>query len=206
MPPGIVTPVTAIVTRGSTQGDRYENSNPIGDHCALIATAIITIYDKYGRPVQLRALLDSGSHINAITTDAQQKLHLPRTLTTTNIHGVGGIQSAVHGAVNVLFTSRFKSGQRFYMQALIMSKLTGQLPSTSLNIKQWYHTHGIELADPYYHLPGDIDVLIGIATYAEIMEEGLRRGKLGEPIAQCSKIGWIIYGQTKSPAKFSIHV
>lgn len=94
------------------------------------------------------------------------------------------------------------------MQALILSKITGQLPSTPLNNKQWSHTQSIDLADPYYHLPGDIDVLIGTATYADIMKEGLRRGKVGEPIAQCSKIGWIVYGQTPLTAKYaySLHV
>lgn len=78
MPSNIVTPLIAIVTVEQTRDATCENVIYIGDHGALIATAIITIYDKYGRPVQLRALLDSGSHINAITTDAQQKLHLPR--------------------------------------------------------------------------------------------------------------------------------
>lgn len=40
----------------------------------------------------------------------------------------------------------------------------------------------------------DIDLLVGITTYAEIIETGIIKGKPNEAIALKTKFGWIIGG------------
>lgn len=60
----------------------------------------------------------------------------------------------------------------------------------------WDHIHGLELADPSHMKAGSIDILIGAEIYGEIILHGLRKGPRGTPIAQQTKLGWILSGST----------
>lgn len=68
-------------------------------------------------------------------------------------------------------------------------------------IDTWDHLKNLNLADPKHLDYEDIDLLIGIVTYAEIVEAGVVKGNPSEPIAQKTKIGWIICGGDKSDQK-----
>lgn len=58
-------------------------------------------------------------------------------------------------------------------RVLILSKLTGRLPSVAAVKEQWSHLHGLILADPDFLLPGDIDIILGADIYGKIIEADL---------------------------------
>lgn len=53
---------------------------------------------------------------------------------------------------------------------------------------------GLELADPSAAKSLTIDLLLGAETFAMILEEGLVKRHAHEPIAQKTKLRWIISG------------
>lgn len=71
-------------------------------------------------------------------------------------------------------------------------------------INEWSHIQGLQLADPKYLDPGDIDLLIGARVYAEIILPGLMKGPSHAPIAQLTKIGWILSGALDQNSQNSI--
>lgn len=60
--------------------------------------------------------------------------------------------------------------------------------------ENWYHLNKLPLADPKYNIPGDIDILLGGDVWDEIVMKGLRLSKNGSPVAQRTKLGWILNG------------
>lgn len=208
MPMSVVTkPVvnviaTAVPTRDRSSGSRSATSAAVtstdGDgEQSMLATSLITINDKQGNPITFRALCDPGSQINLMTTDAYQKLRFGQVRRQFNFIGVGGIESTAAGQVSVLYKSRFATGNRFGMAAIVVRKITSPLPLSNLNKSKWKHLDGITLADPTFHIQGEIDILLGAGAFSEIIKPGIKRGMVGEPIAQCTRIGWIVYGRTE---------
>ena len=72
--------------------------NPLTNtHCSghvppasvLLATALVSIRNSTGNPVQLRALLDSGSQASFFTSDKARTLMLPTKKTSTTLTPLG---------------------------------------------------------------------------------------------------------------------
>ncbi|XP_063363969.1 uncharacterized protein LOC134652738 [Cydia amplana] len=57
---------------------------------------------------------------------------------------------------------------------------------------------GLQLADPDYHTPNKIDVLLGAVVYSQIVSGEIRKNKEKTLVAQATSLGWIIAGQTGS--------
>ncbi|XP_077256688.1 uncharacterized protein LOC143894368 [Temnothorax americanus] len=63
----------------------------------------------------------------------------------------------------------------------------------------WSHLTGLPLADPEYHLPGSIDILLGADSFVSVLRDGRRTGRAGEPDAFNTAFGWVLMGAV-SPA------
>lgn len=140
-------------------------------------------------------MLDPGSQTSFITETAAQLLRLKRTSISTTITTLGNSKrEASKGMVSITIQSRSNPLFTVNVKALIMSKITSLLPSAST--KNWKHINSLELADPYYYHPGNIDILLGADVSPEIMLEGLILGPTGTPMAQKTQLGWVISGKT----------
>lgn len=171
----------------------------------LLATALVVISDKNGKPITFRALCDPGSQVNLIASSAYQKLRFGRTAQPVDLLGIDGQKSIGLGKVCLEFKSRFSSANSYQMNAIILKKITSRLPAESLETSEYKHIEGLNLADPEYNITGDIDILLGAAVCSELLKSGVRRGEAGQPIAQRTRIGWISYGNTQvSQDKLSV--
>lgn len=80
-----------------------------------------------------------------------------------------------------------------------MPKITGDLPMHPVTPDQnWKHLEGLQLADPDYHKPGTIDLLLGVCIFLEVIRHGRRRGPLDSPTALNTEFGWVLAGDTGS--------
>lgn len=86
------------------------------------------------------------------------------------------------------------------MSAYILPKLTDIIPSFKIEKRNWPHLKKLKLADKEFTSPKSIDIIIGADFYAYIIERGLVKGDENSPIAQETKLGWIISG----PSGFSM--
>lgn len=60
------------------------------------------------------------------------------------------------------------------------------------------------MADPWHADTEVIDILIGAATFAEIIEDGLIKGEVNEPMVQKTKLGWILSGAYSEPSALNL--
>jgi len=117
------------------------------------------------------------------------------------ISGIGGNLSPLspRGAVDFRITSLKSGGRRFPVQAIVLRKVTSDLPSspTPLNDK-WKHLSGLELADPDFGTPGTIDLLLGTEVFGQVVLNGRRFGPRGSPTALKTHFGWVLGGAVNS--------
>ncbi|CAG7696131.1 unnamed protein product, partial [Allacma fusca] len=162
----------------------------------LLATAMVLVKDISGKLQPCRAFIDSGSQANFVTNICVQRLRLQRYPINVDISGLAAteITNARHYSIlNVV--SNVNKQYKLTVEAFNISRVTGLLPNLPCDSAQWDHVSTLKLADPNFNKPGSIDILLGADAYAEIMLGEIRRGPADTPIAQETKLGWIVYGR-----------
>ncbi|XP_067216965.1 uncharacterized protein [Linepithema humile] len=161
----------------------------------LLATALVNVVSSTGDHYQVRALLDQGLEVSFLSESVAQLLKLSRRAAAIPILGIGAQSSSVsNGLVSLKVISQVHKEISFEIDALVLPKLTSYLPPARVEYTQWPHIQGLNLADPNFATPGKIDLILGVNVHALILKNGIRRGNIGEPIAQNTTLGWVLSG------------
>ena len=92
--------------------------------------------------------------------------------------------SARSSSLTLLYLSfRLDTAVRLPFTAAVLPTVTGLLPRRALHCLDWVHLTGLELADPYYAVPGAVDCILGADLYPSLILEGLRIGAAQAPVA-----------------------
>jgi len=171
----------------------------------LLSTVILDICAADGRHHSFRALLDSGSQASFITEKSADIIMLNRRRSPVNITTFANTNTTpVCGSSVVMVTPHGKQSPILSVNALIIPHITGKTPQISITPGQWTHIHNLPLADPLYHIPGDIDLLLAADILPSILCDSLVSGRVGEPIALKTIFGWVLFGPTTSAAHLSL--
>ncbi|XP_046601937.1 uncharacterized protein LOC124295559 [Neodiprion lecontei] len=205
--------VQAAVAQPAVQNAPISNSaSQVSNHSAqptmikrspvLLATVqLIASNPETGERIIARALLDQGSESSFVTESLAQQLRLRRHQATIPIIGVGAHQSAVtRGIATLQLQSRAHTSFSCQVEALVLPRLTSYLPSFRLLVEDWPHLRGLNLADPSFAHPSQIDVILGADIYSNIIGQGVRRGAPGTPIAQETQFAWVLSGCVSAEA------
>ncbi|XP_063386868.1 uncharacterized protein LOC134672845 [Cydia fagiglandana] len=164
---------------------------------------MISIKDDEGHVTPLRCLIDPGSESSFLSERAAQALRVKRSPVRGTVTGVGDLQIKINSVAHVQVLSNQDDSFQLDVKAYIMpSKLTSQLPSRKIKYdpQAWSHIQGLTLADPKFHQPGRVDMLLGVKVYAQILEGKVKKGPPGTPCAQETSLGWIIFGDVEGTA------
>lgn len=173
----------------------HSSSNISLGSSILLATAQVIVVSASGKTMNIRALIDQGSEVSIVTERVTQVLALPRSHSYTSLTGIGAQKAQkTKGVVSFVLKSHLHSDFEIAVKAYILPRLTSSLPSIQHKRDTWSHLKGLELADPEFFKPGFIDLILGADLYSQIIEEGIVKGEPNTPIAQSTKIGWIISG------------
>lgn len=206
---GEVVTAALATTSSTTKSNNAAIDEPICcfgqlDHShGLLATALVHVEStRIGTATVLRALLDQGSQVSFITEAAVQFLGLHKKSTHTNIHRLGddeGSSVPSRSMVTFKLQSRLDPDFSLYVDAYVLNKLTTVLPERKI-VSVTPPIANVKLADPSFHTPGKIDLLLGTRVVGEVLLEGLVKGPPGTPVAQKTKLGWILSGEIPSSA------
>ncbi|CAH2085909.1 unnamed protein product [Euphydryas editha] len=192
-----------IVTSSSTEAKSSDIVSCFSNVSSqvLLATALVKTESRNGYNVNLRALLDQGSQASFITEAAVQLLGLKKITSHNRVLGLGSDQqeSVVTKAVVLLKVhSLHDPNFTIKVKAHVLNKLTSCIPETKIVFQSWTPFIGIQLADPKFNIPNKIDLLLGAEVYSKVIVEGIVRGPPGYPVAQNTRLGWILSGQVSS--------
>ena len=161
-------------------------------------TCQVKLTGPTGKTMIARALLDSGATMSLITNKAMRTLALKKSKTCVSIKGVQNSESApAHCLTNFVLSPMQNAGLAFPVVAAAVPEVTCDLPLTSVSsVKELPHLRGLQLADPQFHIPGKVDLVLGENILGKLVPSSEDKvGPEGTPTAVKTVFGWAIRGQ-----------
>lgn len=159
----------------------------------LLSTALVQVLDSKGQTHTARLLLDNGSTANFITEDLCHRLNLRTKRVDYIACGISNKTSACNESCLISIRS-LDGNHNFNINCYLLNKITNSLPLAYLENKNINIPSGVSLADPTYHIPSSIDILVGADVFWNVI--GTNRIQLGKnkPVLFETKLGWVISG------------
>ncbi|GFV31228.1 DUF1758 domain-containing protein [Trichonephila clavipes] len=108
-----------------------------------------------------RALLDSGSECCFISERVVNILGLKRKSSNISLRGIAGVTAGqTKGCVDLVIGSQ-SSNERLEVNAFILNKVTSQIPSEFLDLKDLDYLKSIPLSDEEFMSPKECDIILG---------------------------------------------
>ena len=168
-----------------------------------MTTAVVKIKDKQGNFIRARALLDSCSTVNLITKNFANLLDLPKQSCSVNIGAVDGLSTVSKEHVQVTFYSNYNNFQH-QLNFLIVPNISDAVPNEIFPREHFNIPKMLKLANPQFHLPRPIDILLASNTALSVLMVGQikLRHKESEIILQKTSLGWVIAGGSEVLTSF----
>ncbi|XP_076384451.1 uncharacterized protein LOC143263146 [Megalopta genalis] len=162
----------------------------------LLVTAIIHAIGKTHKPVTCRALIDTCSTTNFMTQDLAKKLSLPLKHCSIPVGALDTLTTVAKHIVKATIRSRIKNYQRT-LTFLVVPNIATAIPGDTIDRATLNIPRNIELADPTFHRPAPIDMLLGAGTALSILSVGqINLSQPDDPdlYLQKTMLGWVIGG------------
>ncbi|GFX78363.1 integrase catalytic domain-containing protein [Trichonephila clavipes] len=164
-----------------------------GNKCVLLNTFMIFVKSADGYRIKLRGLLDNASTICVMREDIARKLGFKFKSANQSITGINGITQSSKYSANIEVSNRDYTFAR-NVQFSLLPKIIDAIPVSKLNISDLNIPASIELADYNFHMPGQIDILIGSELFFEILNPEQYYLQEGNVILQNTKFGYLVTG------------
>ncbi|XP_076664815.1 uncharacterized protein LOC143367133 [Andrena cerasifolii] len=167
-----------------------------------MATAIINVLNLDQQPIECRTLIDTCANANFMTEDFAAKLRLQKRKLPVAIEALNAISTVTNQVVATTIESRsskFKRNLTFFT----IPRISGLLPDTQIDRAKLQIPANIRLADPHFHRPAPVNMLIGSGPSLASLSVGqinLSPHNASDLILQKTQFGWIIGGSAPSTA------
>ena len=172
----------------------------------LMGTACVTVCDPKNETIStvVRMLFDDGSQRTYVTLALKEKLNIPVVRKDTAlVKGFGGVQSELKEVDVVKLKIRTLVGfDDMVIEAVVVPVVCAPIPNQNTKTaKEIYpHLQNLFLADYCDNENKQIDILLGLDFYWDIVSGMVARGEPGTPVACHTSVGWILSGVSKSSA------
>ena len=186
--PDVPTPVHSITGESSKVPD------------ALMMTAQVLLQGPGGHQLQARAFMDSGAGMSLVSKRVAQLLQLPLESNTTRFSGTQATPCRASRHITHLTVSPLQDPeQQIECRAAVVQVVTDDLPPQEMvPVTEMPHLMGLQLADPTFHLPGRVDILLGADLYPQLqVKRPIVTGEVGDPAAQATIFGWAVVGPAR---------
>ncbi|XP_066585563.1 uncharacterized protein [Prorops nasuta] len=161
----------------------------------LLATAQVLLVNPGGKHMKARALLDQGAEASFLTESVVQLLGLKKQRLEVNLTGIGESSSIVSKSkIEAQLRSVHYPEFGIDVEALVLPRLTSQLPDREIFSGQFDLFEGLTLADSRFYCSDTVDIILGADVYGSLLKEGVRHFPPSRLVAQHTWLGWIISG------------
>ncbi|GFW41306.1 DUF1758 domain-containing protein [Trichonephila clavipes] len=174
------------------EGQREVAVLTYGNKCVLFNTFMIFVKSADGYRIKLRGLLDNASMTCVMREDIARKLGFKFKSANQSITGINGITQSSKYSANIEVSNRdytFACNVQFSL----LPKIIDAIPVSKLNISDLNIPASIELTDSNFHMPGQIDILIGSELF-EILNPEQYYLQEGNVVLQNTKFGYLVTG------------
>ncbi|KAJ8947348.1 hypothetical protein NQ318_002874 [Aromia moschata] len=181
--------------------DSLSTSNTLLSHdnsLVLLSTAVVGVLNGHGQFTPVRALIDSASDSNYISSRCANKLGLARRSSNISVCGIG--QTSAHSSQIVSSSIRpcHDTSPTFELDFIVLSRICSNMPSVSLEDTILSNFSNLSLADPKFNISGPIDMLLGADTFGHILK-GATLNLSNGLVAIDTIFGWMVTGKMEKP-------
>jgi len=161
----------------------------------MLATVVFDVCDASGNMIPCRAILDSGSQLNFVTSECAHRLGLNIVDAPLTIIGIDQLNSMMHQCCSVQLCSRV-SDMKCTLEMYLLPTVINNVPKKTFNTGNFNIPDYVQfqLADPSYNKTAVVDMVLGAGLFFEIMRE--ERHVISNYLAfQDTVFGWVFTGQ-----------
>lgn len=166
-----------------------------GSTTVLLGTTLIQLTATNGRTQVFRSLLDSGSTSHFISERAAKILGGPRLHANLQITGIAHSSTHTRGRVDLNIKSLSGKLLASSQPMFILDKISVTLPRACLLPEVFARAQSYLLADPSFHLPGAIDVIVGASLVPQLMTNESYSLGPNMPHVIGTQLGFIVMGE-----------
>ncbi|XP_033229759.1 uncharacterized protein LOC117181308 [Belonocnema kinseyi] len=159
-----------------------------------LATSIVDIRDGQGNYQPCRIILEGGAQPCTITNKCVSRLGLHKTSFEIPLLSLSHMQTNIKFATSATFESRFDNKKR-NLDLLVVNQIADAMPSMPLDRNAFELPANIFLADPKFHEPAPVDIIIGAEFAYTFLRTGQLRMKGHAAVLQKTVLGWITAGR-----------
>lgn len=198
----------AMSASQATQINCASSNAPFGTtNTVLLSTALVDVCVGNEKRSTVRCLIDTGSQASFMTESCVQRLGIKRCFANVPVYGIGDTKPVrPKGKISCCITPRNELQPSIPIEALVLPKLIPKMPSVPLPHKGWSHIQHLNLADPLFHTPQPVEMLLGADILSHILLGNVVTGSPGSPIAMNSVFGYLLLGKIafNSPTPSSV--
>ncbi|XP_066583634.1 uncharacterized protein [Prorops nasuta] len=177
--------------------DANASTSDLRDPCPsqLLTTAIVGIRDKNRLLVNGRVLLDTGATNNFISESMVKRLGIRVNACTKSISTIDGLNTVSIGSIPITIKA-LHNDYHIKLVCLIVPKISDSVPTETFKRENIKIPQNIKLADPNFHIPNVIDVLIGSGKALSLFAIGQIRITQNDVdlYLQKTQLGWVVAG------------
>ncbi|XP_011883830.1 PREDICTED: uncharacterized protein LOC105570980 [Vollenhovia emeryi] len=167
---------------------------------------MVYVHSGDRNPVKCRALLDTGSTANFISESVITRLGIQADAHSLPISGINATSSESKGIVHITIRS-IRGDFARNLTCLTITTITDFIPFDVFPRELIQIPSNIKLADPDFHIPRPVNLLIGSGSTLSLLSVGqINLSKENQDLfLQKTRLGWVLAGSTTlndSPKSF----
>ena len=185
--------------QGSSQGSFHSmavaitaktEKNPILQSCQAWAIS------PSGEKFLARVFLDGGSEVTLIRRKFSDQMGLqgPSTPLQLSVAGGQSLPRTIEKKVKFQLQSLDGSYISPKLDGLTTAQITRDLRRVDVNTANYEHLKGIDFTENYPRPAKEVDILIGVEHYTNLLSGEIIRGNPQEPMAIATKLGFVLSG------------
>ncbi|XP_066593609.1 uncharacterized protein [Prorops nasuta] len=173
----------------------------------LVMSAIVRVLTNHGKYIYGRAILDTCATAHFVTDDFASRLSLLMRQCTLSISAINSMNTKSRHSVTITFKSTHSEFQKT-LTFLTIPCIAEKLPAETFPRHLVSIPSNIRLADPQFHIPRSVDLLIGSGTTLSLLSVGQINlsTNFSDLYLQKTQLGWTISGgmSVNKPAKYAV--
>lgn len=162
----------------------------------ILQSCLAWVLGSGGEKALSRIFFDPGSEITLIRRDLAQKLGLDGPGEKLRLSAMAGIPVPPTQEKRVTFKLESLTGDFTSppMKAVTKEKIIEPLREVKVDLSKFAHLKGLNLADEIPRGRAEVDVLIGVDLYHQLVSGPVLSGEPNQPVALTTKLGFILSG------------
>ena len=163
----------------------------------LLMTSQVVLTGPTGKQMVVRALLDSGAEVSIISNKIMNTLQLTKQDEWMTLQGIESPETSTARPTAMVTVSAVNN--REWSQSVkvtVLPKVSTELPKEHLQcIKDMPHLKDLTLADPHFHEPRRVDIILDVDFTDSVTLPDKIVGPPGTPSAWRTELGWVVVGR-----------